>query len=53
VSWIDGVDYGFDGARAEAFYQAIRTYYPALRDGTLDPVTPHPPQARPARRTCQ
>jgi L-2-hydroxyglutarate oxidase LhgO len=37
VSWIDGVDYSFDGARTQAFYQAIRTYYPALREGALEP----------------
>jgi len=37
VSWIDTVDYGFDEARAEAFYPAIRTYFPALAAGTLDP----------------
>jgi L-2-hydroxyglutarate oxidase LhgO len=37
VSWIDDVDYSFDAAREDAFYQAIRTYYPALRDGTLTP----------------
>jgi L-2-hydroxyglutarate oxidase LhgO len=37
VSWIDGVDYSFDGARAADFYRAIRSYYPALAEGTLAP----------------
>jgi L-2-hydroxyglutarate oxidase LhgO len=37
VSWIDGVDYGFDESRAPAFYAAIRRYYPALPDGALEP----------------
>jgi len=34
-SWIDRVDYRFDESREAAFYQAIRRYYPGLRDGTL------------------
>lgn len=37
VSWVDGVDYAFDETRAGSFYDAIRTYYPALADGTLVP----------------
>jgi L-2-hydroxyglutarate oxidase LhgO len=39
VSWMSGgeIDYGFDEARAPAFYAAIRRYYPALPDGALDP----------------
>jgi L-2-hydroxyglutarate oxidase LhgO len=37
VSWVDGIDYSFDAARGAAFYQAIRTYYPALPDGALEP----------------
>lgn len=37
VSWLDGVDYSFDGARADSFYAAIRTYYPDLPDGALNP----------------
>jgi L-2-hydroxyglutarate oxidase LhgO len=32
-----GLDYRVDPARAESFYAAIRRYYPALRDGTLNP----------------
>jgi L-2-hydroxyglutarate oxidase LhgO len=37
VSWVDAVDYGFDETRAGSFYAAIRTYYPALADGSLVP----------------
>ncbi|MDB4976259.1 MAG: dependent oxidoreductase [Myxococcaceae bacterium] len=37
VSWLDGVDYSFDNARAASFYAAIRTYYPELQDGALVP----------------
>ena len=36
-SWIDDVDYRFDESREPAFYEAIRRYYPGLRDGTLQP----------------
>jgi L-2-hydroxyglutarate oxidase LhgO len=35
VSWLDGVDYSFDERRSEAFYEAIRHYYPSLADGSL------------------
>jgi L-2-hydroxyglutarate oxidase LhgO len=35
--WIDRVDYRFDESRTEAFYTAIRRYYPGLKDGTLQP----------------
>ncbi len=37
VSWLDDVDYSFDAARADSFYRAIRTYYPELADGELQP----------------
>jgi L-2-hydroxyglutarate oxidase LhgO len=37
VSFIDGVDYAFDERRAASFYEAIRTYFPALADGALVP----------------
>jgi L-2-hydroxyglutarate oxidase LhgO len=37
VQWIDGVEYGFDESRAGAFYDSIRSYYPALADGALEP----------------
>jgi L-2-hydroxyglutarate oxidase LhgO len=38
VQWIDAVDYSVDPRRADAFYAAIRTYWPALRDGSLTPA---------------
>jgi L-2-hydroxyglutarate oxidase LhgO len=37
VSWLDGVDYSFDPARADSFYTSIRTYFPSLADGALVP----------------
>ena len=37
VTWIDAVDYTFDESRADAFYPAIRRYYPGLADGALAP----------------
>jgi L-2-hydroxyglutarate oxidase LhgO len=37
VTWVDGVDYSFDPAREPLFYEAIRKYYPGLRDGQLQP----------------
>jgi L-2-hydroxyglutarate oxidase LhgO len=37
VEWISSVDYTVDAARGEAFYDAVRTYWPALRDGSLQP----------------
>lgn len=36
-SWIDEIDYRFDESRTPAFYEAIRRYYPGLKDGTLQP----------------
>jgi L-2-hydroxyglutarate oxidase LhgO len=36
-AWIDRVDYRFDASREQAFYAAIRRYYPGLRDGSLQP----------------
>ena len=37
VEWISEVDYTVDPARGDAFYAAIRTYWPRLRDGALQP----------------
>ncbi|WP_416050845.1 NAD(P)/FAD-dependent oxidoreductase [Cupriavidus basilensis] len=37
LDWRDGVDYSFDASREAVFYQAVRRYYPALRDGDLQP----------------
>jgi L-2-hydroxyglutarate oxidase LhgO len=34
---VAGLDYSVDIRRAESFYAAIRRYYPALRDGSLQP----------------
>jgi L-2-hydroxyglutarate oxidase LhgO len=36
-SWIDRIDYRFDESRTAAFYEAIRRYYPGLKDGSLQP----------------
>jgi L-2-hydroxyglutarate oxidase LhgO len=37
VQWIDEIDYTVDPARSESFYAAVRTYWPALKDGALQP----------------
>jgi len=37
VEWIDEIDYDVDPARADKFYAAVRTYYPALADGAIQP----------------
>lgn len=37
VQWVDSVDYTVDGRSAQAFYSAIRTYWPGLPDGALQP----------------
>ena len=37
ISWIDGVDYAFDHTREPLFYEAIRRYYPGLKEGRLTP----------------
>ena len=36
--WIDHPEYGVDAARTESFYAKIRSYWPALQDGTLSPT---------------
>ena len=38
VEWLDKPDYDVDPRRGDAFYAAIRTYWPALRDGALQPA---------------
>jgi len=38
VEWIDRIDYRVDPARADAFYDAVRHYWPALPDGALVPA---------------
>jgi L-2-hydroxyglutarate oxidase LhgO len=37
VEWIDGIDYSVDPRRGDRFYAAIRTYWPELPDGALQP----------------
>jgi L-2-hydroxyglutarate oxidase LhgO len=37
VEWIESIDYDVDPARAAGFYQAIRQYYPGLKDGAIEP----------------
>ncbi len=37
MEWVDGFDYRVDPGRAEAFYGAIRRYWPGLPDGALYP----------------
>jgi L-2-hydroxyglutarate oxidase LhgO len=37
VSFAPSPSYVFDESRAEHFYRSVRTYYPALADGTLSP----------------
>ena len=37
VEWIDRIDYQVDPGRADSFYAAIRRYWPALRNGSLQP----------------
>ena len=35
VEWIDSIDYDVDPGRADAFYAAIRRYWPGLPDGAI------------------
>ena len=37
IQWVDAVDYSFDESRAALFYDAVRRYFPDLRDGALQP----------------
>jgi len=37
LDWIDDVDYTFDNQREPLFYDAIRRYWPDLKDGQLQP----------------
>jgi L-2-hydroxyglutarate oxidase LhgO len=37
VEWIPSVDYAVDPRRGQGFYAAVRTYWPALPDGALQP----------------
>ncbi len=38
VEWVQGLNYDVDPRRGDAFYAAIRTYWPGLRDGALQPA---------------
>ena len=38
VQWVESCDYSVDASRAAAFYAAIRRYWPALKDGALQPA---------------
>ena len=37
VEWVEKEDYSVDPARADRFYEAIRSYFPALENGALTP----------------
>jgi L-2-hydroxyglutarate oxidase LhgO len=37
VEWIPDIDYSVDPHRADKFYAAVRKYWPALKDGALQP----------------
>jgi L-2-hydroxyglutarate oxidase LhgO len=36
VEWVDALDYDVEPARAEVFYDAVRQYYPGLKDGAIE-----------------
>jgi L-2-hydroxyglutarate oxidase LhgO len=38
VEWVERLDYSVDAKRADAFYNAIRAYWPGLADGALSPA---------------
>ena len=38
VEWIERIDYDVDPRRADSFYHAIRSYWPRLKDGALQPA---------------
>jgi L-2-hydroxyglutarate oxidase LhgO len=38
VEWVDRLDYSVDPGRAEAFYRSVRTFWPGLPDGALQPA---------------
>ncbi len=37
VEWIPGIDYAVDPRRGDKFYEAVRRYWPGLKDGALQP----------------
>jgi L-2-hydroxyglutarate oxidase LhgO len=38
VEWVERPNYDVDPRRGDVFYAAIRTYWPGLRDGALEPA---------------
>ena len=36
--WVDEIGYDVDPARADVFYEAVRRYWPGLKDGALTPA---------------
>ena len=38
VEWIERIDYDVDPQRGSVFYEAIRRYWPGLKDGSLQPA---------------
>jgi L-2-hydroxyglutarate oxidase LhgO len=38
VEWIERIDYDVDPGRGRVFYDAIRRYWPALKEGSLQPA---------------
>lgn len=37
VEWIEEINYDVDPARADVFYDAVRKYFPDLKDGAIQP----------------
>ncbi len=37
VEWIDDINYDVDPRRSDKFYEVIRSYYPGLEDGAIEP----------------
>ena len=37
VEWIDTIEYSVDPRRSDSFYDAVRRYWPGLKDGALQP----------------
>ncbi len=38
TEWVESIDYGLTPARADSFYDAVRRYWPELKDGSLTPT---------------
>jgi L-2-hydroxyglutarate oxidase LhgO len=53
VEWVDAIDYAVDPRRAPSFYAEIRTYWPDLPEGALQPgyAGVRPKIARPSGST--